>query len=542
MSGECLSDMVSASVIVIQPGSLWLRLGRGTDVSPTKVLHAVARWRGQRGGAHQDHLLLSQPKLDARAWKTLDDARLQVLQALGRTTRLDGTRRNPPGNVRVTELNSTVTGEKVENAGEPGRNDGEHEEVVVGDDVLSLDPALPYNVHFPYQRGDLNTHAGIGGSLTSILVDLQEVWTRSIEKHLHISPADFKHFRVVLVIPCLYRRSTIKHYVSMLLLSMGFSGCFVVQDHVAATFGAGLGAACVVDVGDQKTSISCVEDGVSQPSSRIHLDYGGADITQVLYFLARKCGFPYKACNPTNRLDAMLLHSIKEAKCSLDMESLGLSRHLFQVDRPGVDSYRYSLYLGDEAAAAPLALFNVDLLEVTGPKSARVMGSDPGDSEDPHDHIYLRETSRKYTRTGDLAGDNEQDFEDGMEQLDSGPAINTDTLLPLDQAVCRSIEMCLGEEARRKMWSNVLLVGGGLRLPGAGAFLQARLAALAGPGVGPAVEVMVDCKDGESDWTSWRGAVVMASMESAQELWIRPREWARHGQKILRERAPFPWA
>ena len=68
--------------------------------------------------------------------------------------------------------------------------------------------------------------------------------------------------------------------------SLGFSGCFVVQDHVAATFGSGLATACVVDVGkddnnnwssfwienvllgDQKVSVSCVEDGVSQPNTR----------------------------------------------------------------------------------------------------------------------------------------------------------------------------------------------------------------------------------------------------------------------------------
>ncbi len=42
-----------------------------------------------------------------------------------------------------------------------------------------------------------------------------------------------------------------------------------------------LGYACVVDMGDQKTSISCVEDGISHSETRIHLDYGGADITQV---------------------------------------------------------------------------------------------------------------------------------------------------------------------------------------------------------------------------------------------------------------------
>ena len=34
----------------------------------------------------------------------------------------------------------------------------------------------------------------------------------------------------------------------------------MVQDHVAATFGSGLASACVVDVGDQKVSVSCVED------------------------------------------------------------------------------------------------------------------------------------------------------------------------------------------------------------------------------------------------------------------------------------------
>jgi len=542
--------MVSANVIILQPGSLYLRLGRGTDLSPVKVIHCIARRRrDNRGGeCHQDSLLPEQAKLDSRAWKTLEDSRLHVFQALSRAMRRDGTRRNAPSGARVADLNSTVTGERVEGARSEGGKVAEElkdSEVVVGDDVLALDPARPYNVHFPFRRGDLNFHNGVGGSLTSILVDLQDIWTRSIEKHLSIARADFKHYRVCLIIPTLYKRNTIKHYISLLLLNMGFGGCFVVQNHVAATFGAGLAAACVVDVGDQKTSISCVEDGVSQPSTRIHLDYGGADVTQVLYFLSRsRCGFPYKGCNPLNRLDAMLLHSIKEAKCTLDIEALSLSRHLFQVDKPGVGSVRYSLYLGDEAAAAPLSLFYVDMLEVTGHKAVKVMEVDPGDSEDPHDHIYLRETSRKYTRTGDLVtgGDQELDMDQDIDQIDSGAAINTDTLLSLDHAIYRSIEMCQGDDLRRKMWSAVLVVGGGMRITGAGQYLQSRLAGLAGPAFAPAVEVLVDPKDGESDWTSWRGAAVMVGMEAAQELWIRPREWARHGQKILRERAPFPWA
>ena len=96
MSGESLSDMVSANVIILQPGSLYLRLGRGTDLSPVKVIHCIARRRrDNRGGeCHQDSLLPEQAKLDSRAWKTLEDSRLHVFQALSRAMRRDGTRRN----------------------------------------------------------------------------------------------------------------------------------------------------------------------------------------------------------------------------------------------------------------------------------------------------------------------------------------------------------------------------------------------------------------------------------------------------------------
>lgn len=42
----------------------------------------------------------------------------------------------------------------------------------------------------------------------------------------------------------------------------------MLQESVSSVFGCGLSAACVVDVGDEKTSICCVEDGLVVPSSR----------------------------------------------------------------------------------------------------------------------------------------------------------------------------------------------------------------------------------------------------------------------------------
>ncbi len=62
-------------------------------------------------------------------------------------------------------------------------------------------------------------------------------------------------------------------------------------------------------------------------------------------------------------------------------------------------SFTYETYLADDALLAPSALFHPVLFKLTeGSKRLRVMGIDRGDPEDPHDHIYLSETSRKYTK------------------------------------------------------------------------------------------------------------------------------------------------
>ena len=106
---------------------------------------------------------------------------------------------------------------------------------------MKLHPRDPYNIHFPMMHGDINLHTGIGGSQTSILADLQIIWMDAIKSTLSIAKEDLANYRAVLVIPALYKRPLIKHYMTLLLNLIGFGHAFVVQDHVAATFGAGLG-------------------------------------------------------------------------------------------------------------------------------------------------------------------------------------------------------------------------------------------------------------------------------------------------------------
>ena len=89
-------------------------------------------------------------------------------------------------------------------------------------------------------QGDINIHSHVGGSQTAVLADLETIWTHAI-KDLGIDRRDLGNYRAVLVIPALYKRPLIKHYMNLLLQKIGFGHAFVLQDHVAATFGAGLG-------------------------------------------------------------------------------------------------------------------------------------------------------------------------------------------------------------------------------------------------------------------------------------------------------------
>ena len=53
--------------------------------------------------------------------------------------------------------------------------------------------------------------------------------------------------------------------------------------------------------------------------------------------------------------------------------------------------------------------------------------------------------------------------------------------------------------------------------------------------------IMIDPKDLSSEFTSWKGAAIMSGLDTAQEFWIGAKDWTKYGQKILREKAPFPW-
>ncbi|XP_075154874.1 actin-related protein 8 [Haematobia irritans] len=577
--------MLAQKIIVIHPGSLNLRIGRASDLNPITILHAIGRRRKdsqQYDTKYNDALQPTVPIDNKDLRQEFDESRLHVSHSLQSQVaqyedRGGGSKRlriaTPPQQIATFNRRSVPEEFPIDI---PTKNDivdsnsaKKSMENIFDEEILKLDSKglKDYNVHFPMRRGDLNVHTNLGGSLSSVLSDLETIWAYVIEDRMSISRNSLEQYGAVLVISDIYNRSVLREMVTLILQRLRFRACFLVQDHVAATFGAGLGYACVVDLGDQKCSISCVEDGISQPDTRVRLGYGSGDLTQVFLALLRKSSFPYKDCNvDDDYADANLIRILKEQYCHLNLEICsGAQEKNFEVKKT-TKRLRYTFQLGDECVVAPLALFHTDLLNITGkPKQVRlqVRSSQQSDPEDCFDAEYIRETGRVRNGRGDqllegimpITGDTPDDelvVVDNFDVDDRSANVRSadkeeqiyyinGQIVSIDLAIVRSIDRCLSDDMKRKMYGSILLVGGGSKLNGFAKWLEKKITLHVRSGEHIPYEVNVCVKEMDASMIAWKGAAIMSCLDSAPELWLLADEWEKYGLRILREKATFIW-
>uniref|UniRef100_A0A2S2Q2R5 Actin-related protein 8 n=1 Tax=Sipha flava TaxID=143950 RepID=A0A2S2Q2R5_9HEMI len=270
------------SVIVIHPGSLYLRIGRASDVAPHKYIHGLARSSLLGEVVREDRILPTFPYKNPETLAIMEENRLQASHMLQSSLQSNGDRRYATPPQQISAFNRNAVPQYKDTA---PHSYAPEADIIYGEDIFNIDPEKVYNIFFPISNGELNVNGQIGGSLTAVLGDLETIWTHCINKLLDIKTSEFHNYKVILIIPDIFNRVHVREMMSMILLSMKFKACILIQDHVAATYGAGLGFACVVDVGHSKTSVSCVEDGISQTSTRIRLRYGGGNLTNIQYKL-----------------------------------------------------------------------------------------------------------------------------------------------------------------------------------------------------------------------------------------------------------------
>lgn len=233
----------------------------------------------------------------------------------------------------------------------------------------------------PFKRAtlDLNAyeqHYGASAAVQALLGDVRTILEHAItsppdsidDRHettkvmpvgLGIPRQEFHLCTVILIVPDLFCRSDIKSLVELLLVDMGFAQACIQQESVCATFGAGLSSGCVVDMGSEKISISCVEEGLILPETRIQLAYGGNDVTNFLAELLIRAKFPYRELDYRSSVaDHMLIDELKCKLATLNPSDVGLNIHDFYLRLPARPTIKYLFRTYDELIMGPMSLFD----------------------------------------------------------------------------------------------------------------------------------------------------------------------------------------
>ncbi|KAF8159517.1 actin-related protein [Crassisporium funariophilum] len=373
-----------SQVIVIHPGSRFIRIGRASDVNPVTIPCVVARKSKTQVVSPERVSLVSRPR-DAGEQATYADNRglEEISEAVPREdpfhAKLAAITVSLRDRMRFYKLRVTPNATKIASTFNeqfrpeqiPEHNDYQtdwidescSEEILIGEKALRIgDPiSSSYMVKWPIYGSNFNTRDY--DSLQMTLCDLEAIIRSTLSEKLDMAPSDYKNYSVVLVIPDFYDRAYVREWVDLLVVSMGFKQICAQQESLAATYGAGISNACIVDIGATTTSIACVDEGLVLPETRMSLTMGGDDITEFLYVLLRRIKFPYRDINLNRSYDWNVLEDLKSRLCTLADGDVALNLYDFIVRRPGKLTEKYGLRAYDEIILAPMCLFEPRVIE-----------------------------------------------------------------------------------------------------------------------------------------------------------------------------------
>lgn len=301
-----------------------------------------------------------------------------------------------------------------------------------------------------------------------------------------------------------------------------------------------------------------MEDAISHPNTRVSLKFGGGDVTMAFFWLLQKCSFPYKECQPKNNQDAALLNHLKEEYCHIDLDICGSQEKSFVINRPDQSPVRYVLQIADELIIASLSLFYTDLLKytlgnVSRDKIIQIQRTPDFDAEDCFNAEFLRETGRRNPKdqtettfnindVSNVEAEEDTEVDDLIKFNANDFQTSNDQIIALDSAILQSIEHLSNDDLKRKMYNSILLVGGGSKIPGLAKWLQNKIRqSIPQNYQTDTQDIVTVVKDVDPANVVWRGAALLTSLESSEELWITREDWQSNGVRILREKVPFIW-
>ena len=523
----------------------------------------------------------------------------------------------------ASSFNDQFKPEIIPEANDPFRvewiKEAEDREVLIGEEVLRLgDPHTSnYVVRWPMYGPNFNTRDY--PSVPMITNDIGTIIEHTLRENFSIVRSQYKDYSVILIIPDFYDRNYVREYINILLLDLGFKQMCVQQESLAATYGAGISNACVVDIGATYTSVACVDEGLVIGDSRMSLNMGGDDITEFLYVLLDHISFPYREISLVRSYDWAVMEDLKARLCTLAEGDVALNLYDFVVRRPGKPTEKFGLRAYDEVILAPMCVFEPRVIEFDRKRVGfrPVSHADITEEiiENPSDHVtqamiistqhllpsvaavpdgqnaLSQDTAPKQEQQDvplsvsassfgdapaqstptDSAAEGMADVPmeivdiDGDDKSTGPPPVSNQNAtlqlpppsvnpsgfaidvcfeaskLPLDVAIFNSARASGGDEKIRKYLQAVLVVGGSALIPGMAHALESRLQAIATPLVPnmEKVQIIPPPKGVDPRVLAWKGAAVLAKMESVADLWITPADWDILGMRGLRERCYY---
>lgn len=223
---------------------------------------------------------------------------------------------------------------------------------ILGHDALRI-PELSkprYKLFWPIRNGWLNEKDYSQKKL--LFTDFFLIIEDAIKNQLGLPKQEWHQYSCVFIIPDLYERVLVTAVLDEVMRDFGFKRVCFMQEGLAASFGAGYSMACIVDIGAQKTSICCVDDGMVLEDSRMNLKYGGTDVTELYIKMMLFDQFPYRDINLKRRYDFLLAEELKQKFCTMNEVELKVQEYDFHLRAPGQDTRKYTFKTYDEVMLA----------------------------------------------------------------------------------------------------------------------------------------------------------------------------------------------
>ena len=482
------------------------------------------------------------------------------------------------------------------------RNPAEAPGSFTGKEALRIpDNSIPrYRLFWPLQRGwyneqDYKEKKNIYDDISTIIED-------ALKNQLNLRrKRDWVQYGCVFVLPDLYERPYVVQSLEMLMRDFGFGRVCFIQESLAATFGAGYTTACVVDIGAQKTSICCVEEGMCIENSRVNLKYGGADVTETFIKMMLFDHFPYAGINLNRRYDFLLAEEIKSKFCTMSEADISVQLYDFHLRAHGQETRKYTFKTYDEVLLAPQGYFQPTIFDNSQKLKGRrkligrsfdLYDGSPNDpistaqsaivsmlapnmpsvpSTIPNSELTngqgistpARQIANPLSRfseadrmsssaVGTPAPENDDDTPapavDGNHSapalINSSPSLRDDILpvVPLDTAILTAITHGARSDERkiRDFLGTVMVIGGGSQIPGFYSFLEQRLKEMK-PGYAKDVLIGTPPRELDPQGVVWKGGSVFGKLGGTNDSWIGRGEWDRLGARVLVYKCMWAW-